>query len=146
MQNLSYKQTAILLLMMSFSFPVAAQKFRAVTPRVPTAAVTRQVATATRVPFNRAAGVEGFKLDATRPVAGYSRLFGYGNYNPVLGFRIKTLSDNIQRHQPYEMFHPYKGTFALEEGEVVQVAPYVQRAGGEFPRCWFLWNKPPYRS
>lgn len=78
--------------------------------------------------FNRKLGVAGFKADSVRGTAGYSMLFGYGNYNPVLGFRMKNIPEDNLFSKPYELFHPYKGTVTLEKGEVIQVAPYTQRS------------------
>ena len=129
MSKSKFYVTVLLVSVLNIPGSVYAQKTEGLSKAVQTA-LTRRVMGAQQGlrTFDRKLGVGGFRVDPARSTAEYSMLFGYGNYNPVLGFRMKNIPEDNLLSKPYELFHPYKGTVIMEKGEVIQVAPYTQRS------------------
>ena len=126
------KQNAITPLMlgvliMGTSTSLSAQRVKFKPIEISKNVVTRNVTRVTRPDlskmknFNPAFGARGFAMLPTRNVREFNPLFGYGKYNPVLGYKTQTSMANFSR------FHELTTRPATAENRniPVQFAPKV---------------------
>lgn len=130
MKDITSKHLVLGVLLAGISSPLFAQRVKLVPVKVPATQVTRRVAravptqSAKGAKFDHSLGVRGFAMDPTRSVREFDPLFGYGTYNPVLGYKTSFSAKNFSAVNDLAT-SPYWLSELGAAGIPVQFAPKV---------------------